>query len=350
MKPIDRVLERLQGVRRNGAGWTALCPSHEDRSPSLSVSEADGGNILLHCFVGCTAEAIVEVIGLELRDLFAEPGRRDRRGGGGASIPPNHGATAQPSAEQGCTLEQYAEAKQLAAAFLSGLGLSDMSYLGKRAVRIPYMDTHGSETAVRFRLALAKAEGGDNRFRWRKGDKPSLYGLWRLRAAIEAGWVVLVEGESDCHTLWHYGIPAVGVPGADNWNEDRDAGHFDEIPTVYLVREPDRGGNSLLDRIAKSRIRDMVRVVSLGEFKDPSGLHVDDPARFRERFQEALDGATPWVKVAAAEGGARRREAWERCEPLARLPRILDAFAAGSLRSWPEPGSSARPARPSCST
>ena len=70
---------------------------------------------------------------------------------------------------------------------------------------------------------------------WRKGSKTCLYGLWRLEelhgCAVVGGGdtplapqVVLVEGESDSHTLWHHGIPALGLPGAGNWRESRDAG------------------------------------------------------------------------------------------------------------------------------
>jgi hypothetical protein len=52
---------------------------------------------------------------------------------------------------------------------------------------------------VRFRIAL----NGD-RFRWKSGTKPCLYGVSRLSDARRKGQVVLVEGESDCHTLWYY--------------------------------------------------------------------------------------------------------------------------------------------------
>ena len=50
---------------------------------------------------------------------------------------------------------------------------------------------------------------------------------------------MLVEGESDCLTLWFHEIPALGIPGAGNWREDRDAAHFDGIDTIYVVIEPD---------------------------------------------------------------------------------------------------------------
>ena len=61
-------------ARRSGAGWIARCPAHEDRSPSLSIGEGRDGRILLHCFGGCTSEAVCESLGLSLTDLFSERG------------------------------------------------------------------------------------------------------------------------------------------------------------------------------------------------------------------------------------------------------------------------------------
>ena len=55
---------------------------------------------------------------------------------------------------------------------------------------------------------------------------------------------MLVEGESDGHTLWFHGIPALGVPGASHWREERDATCFDGIETIFVVVEPDRGGET----------------------------------------------------------------------------------------------------------
>lgn len=108
----------------------------------------------------------------------------------------------------------YAGAKDLPVEFLERLGLSSVTYSGSSAVRIPYRGRDGAETAVHFRLALAKDPEADNRFRWRKGSQLALYGLWRLDQTEKAGHTFLVEGESDCHTLWHHGLPAPGVPGA----------------------------------------------------------------------------------------------------------------------------------------
>jgi hypothetical protein len=69
----EAILERLQGVRRNGAGWTARCPAHQDRSPSLSVRNGEGGRILVHCFAGCTVDGICAGLGITVADLFVRP-------------------------------------------------------------------------------------------------------------------------------------------------------------------------------------------------------------------------------------------------------------------------------------
>lgn len=66
----DQILGRLNGVRETGPGrWLARCPAHEDRSPSLSIRDADG-KILLYCFAQCHVADVVAAVGLELEDLF----------------------------------------------------------------------------------------------------------------------------------------------------------------------------------------------------------------------------------------------------------------------------------------
>ena len=73
---FDEVLAHFPHVRRSGAGWQARCPAHEDRTPSLTISEGDDGRTLVHCHAGCTTEDIVAAVGLTLRDLFVGTGLR----------------------------------------------------------------------------------------------------------------------------------------------------------------------------------------------------------------------------------------------------------------------------------
>jgi hypothetical protein len=198
-------------------------------------------------------------------------------------MPLNNTPTLQRSpASPGCTLEQYAHAKRLPVDFLRQLGLANVSYMQVPAVRIPYPNSDGAEAVVRFRSGLA----GNNRFRWKRGSKPLLYSLWKLGYP---DYVVLVEGESDAQTLWYHHIPALGIPGASNWREDRAAAHLEDIRTIYLVIEPDQGGKAVERWLDKSAIRHRALLVTLGQHNVPSNHYLDDPGLFKERFQEALD-------------------------------------------------------------
>ena len=52
MTPVERVLSKLPEAKRNGKGWHARCPAHDDRQPSLSIAEGDDGRALMHCHAG----------------------------------------------------------------------------------------------------------------------------------------------------------------------------------------------------------------------------------------------------------------------------------------------------------
>lgn len=62
---LEDALERLEKVRPAGRGrWSARCPAHDDRSPSLLVSENDlrPGAPVFHCFAGCDWRHIMEAL------------------------------------------------------------------------------------------------------------------------------------------------------------------------------------------------------------------------------------------------------------------------------------------------
>ena len=68
--PLDALLQRLDGVHKSGAGYRARCPGCGGRTRKLSISEADNGRVLLHCFAGCETATVVQAAGLSLADLF----------------------------------------------------------------------------------------------------------------------------------------------------------------------------------------------------------------------------------------------------------------------------------------
>jgi hypothetical protein len=68
---LAAVLARLQdhGVQTCGQGWTARCPGHPDRTPSLSI-RYDSGRVLLHCFGGCTLDGVLDGLRMKREELF----------------------------------------------------------------------------------------------------------------------------------------------------------------------------------------------------------------------------------------------------------------------------------------
>jgi len=362
IEALRDLLEREGRTRdhSNGLGFQAHCPYHEDRNASLSVDPGDKA-ILVNCHAGCDLKDICAALGLTPADLFYEekerytarpsakprntatpPTKSQATPSAAASktvaTPEQQSATVQqfaPSEEspEGCTLEEYAAAKILPMAFLRSLGLRDQTYIKTPAMRIPYFGENGHEVlSTQYRVGLHKAKDGpDLRFRFKSGNKAVPYGQWRLLDARARGSITLVEGASDCHTLWYHGEPALGFPGAGNWKDERDAPLLDGIETIYLVIEPDTGGVAVRKWLERSRIRDRVRLVELpAATKDPSALHVEcqaDKERFAARWRSALDASVSWVDLSRAEAQERSSRAWAKCATLAKDKDILGTFA-----------------------
>lgn len=76
MTPVENLLQRLKKVRGRNGSWTACCPAHDDKGPSLSVRETPDGRVLLHCFAGCETQSVVESVGLGFQDLYPPEEKR----------------------------------------------------------------------------------------------------------------------------------------------------------------------------------------------------------------------------------------------------------------------------------
>ena len=71
MSALDQILPQLRGIKSRGHGrWMALCPAHQDRVASLSISEGADGRVLLRCFGGCEVSDVLAAVGKDFSDLF----------------------------------------------------------------------------------------------------------------------------------------------------------------------------------------------------------------------------------------------------------------------------------------
>jgi DNA-binding transcriptional ArsR family regulator len=276
---LDAILPHLRTKRiskRNGERHVlAHCPAHDDQNASLSLTEKADGTLLWKCFAGCSQEAVQRELerlaGIERETAHPiPPSRRDETR-----------ETAEPLRTFG--IAELADAKRLDAEKLRAWGLTDLPDGG---IEIPYRDTNGNTVAIRYRLTL----DGANRFRWRQGDTPCLYGLWRLDDWEFGSDLYLCEGETDALTLWHAGLPALGIPGATAWKPEwwRNLWEFGRI---VIIPDADKAGEQMTERLVATcpdHLRERMQVLRLPEgVKDANELwqRVDaDP----ERFQEAL--------------------------------------------------------------
>ncbi|HNS49707.1 MAG TPA: hypothetical protein PKO09_00820 [Anaerolineae bacterium] len=315
-----------------GEYW-ALCPFHADTHyGSFSVGER--GFFCFACNAKGSLRSLAELLGAETPGHPEAIARVHANGGEDPHLFPARGSgdadtrstepspAAAPQSSPSLTVEGYAGAKKLPVAFLRELGLRNALRGGQKAVWIPYLDCDGNEAAIRYRHSMDG--GGTQRFSWRRGEHPLLYGLWKLKEAKRAGYVVLVEGESDAQTLWHYGVPALGVPGANCW--DPTWASLLQGLTVYAWQEPDAGGAQFVKAIGGS-LPDL-RVLTPPEGrKDASECHLagDDLRATLERLRAS---AAPYRLVTEAARRAEAAEARARAGRLPTCPDLLAEFSA----------------------
>jgi hypothetical protein len=78
---IDEAADLFEGVRWRGTQrFTARCPAHKDRSPSLSVREGHT-SIMVKCFAGCTFLEVAAAVGVQPIDFKIGGGSSEQRRG-----------------------------------------------------------------------------------------------------------------------------------------------------------------------------------------------------------------------------------------------------------------------------
>jgi hypothetical protein len=184
---LNDVLSRLQGVKKSGNDYTALCPAHDDKTASLSIKEGERGKVLLHCHADCTAESVAGALGFAMRDLMGE----DKK-------------------------PQYSGAVEVA----------------------------------RYRYGqFTKVRKSDKSFYWTpklNGADPGLYNAAALGAS---DYVFVVEGEKDVETLKKCGLPGVcSAFGAGNGNKwRREYNDLFAGKRVYICPDNDDIGYSFAE-------------------------------------------------------------------------------------------------------
>jgi putative DNA primase/helicase len=132
------------GGRKAGGGWVARCPAHDDRKPSLSISDSDDGKVLVRCHAGCQQEQVLAAI--RSRGLWIE--RRSRRFTRSVS---RVASNDQPDRDDAKRTEAALAIWQ---ASMPADGTPVENYLASRGLHIPVPPT------LRFHTGLKHPSGG----------------------------------------------------------------------------------------------------------------------------------------------------------------------------------------------
>ncbi|MEX0774673.1 MAG: hypothetical protein WD042_03045 [Phycisphaeraceae bacterium] len=209
--PIELLLEKLPDAKKNGTGWMAKCPSHEDRRPSLSVGVGDDGRALIHCQAGCTPEAVVAALGLTLADL----------------MPPRTNGHATATKPRGKIVKTY-----------------------------PYHDADGNLLfeSVRFDPKDFKQRRPDGNGGWiwnLQGVDRVLYGLPALLQVDSESFVFVTEGEKDTDRLMACGIIATTTSGGAGNGHKTDLAPLHSHHVVFLP-DNDKAGREHVEALAQA--------------------------------------------------------------------------------------------------
>jgi len=290
---VFEALESRGKLHSKGKGWETRCPvpDHEDRKPSFFLYPGGGGKCYTQCGRYWSAYELADLLEIKL-----------------------------PAQDVGISTAELATAKGLSEDFLQRHGVSDgFNGSGKQrrpCVDVQYSNKSGEVVAVRKRLNL----DGPIRFKWRRGDHPPLYGLPYLEEVRSIGWVILLEGESDCWTLWRHQIPALGVPGASMWKSEYAA--LLEGVEVYLWHEPDGGGDGLLKAISVD-LPELKLIEAPQGAKDPSELYMQIGDDFKPAMDELLATARPVKDIRVEAFTKEARKCLEQAKVLLDDPDLI---------------------------
>lgn len=222
---IDLIIARLKnkGYRVKYTGknsYMAQCPCHEDKEPSLAVSEGDDGRVLLKCFAGCRTEDIVKALGLSMADLF----------------PPKE----RPQPKQSKPKQNEA----------------------RRAYQSPtyvYTDEQGKTLFGVIRTPqkefwAVRPDGNGGWLYGLEGISPVPYRLPEVIEAVRKGEIVfVVEGEKDVDNLRKLGLVATtNHGGAKKWKP-----YYSDYligADVVIIPDNDKPGREHAERVAQSLV------------------------------------------------------------------------------------------------
>jgi hypothetical protein len=301
--PIEKVLEAVgrasgHAPTQSQSGWKANCPAHDDRNPSLAISESPDGKILLHCHAGCTSDEVLQRSGLQQADLFPDARQRKQN--------PLKPTKKDGSADRGRPGKQVFPTIPAVVDELT------------RKKGEPSHVWHYCDPANQEAGAVLRWDGPDGKdFRpvsltvdgWVIGAMPDPRPLYRLPSIVDAERIYVVEGEKCADALTTLDVEATTCSGGS-----KAASKTDWLPLagkdVCILPDNDEPGRKYAEQVAKilqtltppSQVR-IVGMTALwsevpekGDVADWLGhFQSENPTELRERLDSVCQAVMPRV-------------------------------------------------------
>lgn len=223
---MDKILQRLARVKKTKDGYMARCPSHPDRTASLTLSEKNGV-ILIHCFAGCETKEIVSSLGMTMADLFEDKAEKK-----------------EMIATHQVKVKKYKSIDEVKSLFKT------LEYCHEYKWQD---DKEPSYLQIRYKVndekAFATYHKEDNM--WVTGKGSGLTPLYNLDGIKDSKAVLIVEGEKVVDLLKYYGIPATTSMGGSNNAENTDWTPLLNKASVVIWRDNDNPGLNYQDSVSK---------------------------------------------------------------------------------------------------
>jgi len=202
------LLSRFDAVRPTGSGYSAKCPVHEDRVSSLSISQGDEDQALIHCHAGCPLDEILLDRNLTLSDLFPDD-----------PVPVPTPAPVLTSASTQILYDYHGLDGTLLHQVVKGTG-------------------------KQFRQRHPTPEG----WVWKTSGRRVPY---RWPELVGQNEVFICEGEKDVDCLFDHGLVATcNLGGASKWRAEETAALLDLNPAqVYVIPDHDGPGRAHADSV-----------------------------------------------------------------------------------------------------
>lgn len=253
----NEILSRFQVKRSYRDKAQCICPSHNDKEASLTISKGEKGTVV-HCHAGCETADILGAVGLSLKDLFDD----------------------DPIQNTGERWRAYVEGRE------------------KRQIEdvYKYVDLNGNYAFTRIRLSGKKFIYGimdGDRFNYGLKGKsrksiPAVFcdSLRGLQKTIEdGGRVFYCEGEKDVKTVNSHGLTGVTCGASGDWVEGCTT--LFEGADVVILQDNDKPGEKSAKAIEKDlrKVAKSVRIV----VPTPDLEHGDISDFFKDHTVEDLE-------------------------------------------------------------